>query len=150
MDEEQQQNRMVLVIGILAVIIALATLAFAYDSYVHKKTAVDCSKPFDYAVCKRAVLPSLTQVPGTIMTFLAVICTVILAILLVYVGYHASVVEQANIITAQVNVQKPPVQAPAAVQQGASTVRPAAPAQPGAVAEPSVKPLTGINFRELI
>jgi len=87
-------------------VILLVVLSFAVQYYYHPMPAQDCSKPYDYPICSRASLPAMHAQPSSIMVFLSVVLFIVIAVIAIYAGYHATVIEQATIITPTATIGK--------------------------------------------
>jgi hypothetical protein len=110
----------------------LLVLSITLSEYQHPPLQKEC-KPYLYPICYRANEPVPLAPASPVAVYLSVIATAALAIILVYAGYHATVLEQANLITPTANIGKTPA-APA-------TTPPASPD----VTPPTAKPATGVN-----
>jgi hypothetical protein len=136
-------------------VLLLLVLAFMLESYMHPMPEQDCSKSYDYPICVRAEDPSLHEAPSTIALFLGIVFAVVLAIVLCYAGYHASVVEQTAIITPTANIGKPaepsksveqkPVEKSKPVEQKSSYADMILPPLDFPVTPPTKKPTVGID-----
>jgi hypothetical protein len=118
----------------LALLLVLITLFFTYAWYLHPAPASDCSKPYIYPICSRAVTPDIQPAAPLWQQFLGTVFAGILAVLIIYAGYHASVIEQANIITTftPVNKQNPTANASQNSSSGITTNPVSIPVQPSA------------------
>jgi hypothetical protein len=94
------------------VVILIAVFAFTYTRYLHPMPEEDCSAPYDYAVCERAYEPGVKPQASLPIIFLSAVGVAVLAILLTFFSYHASVIEQQE-IAAPIKVDKPAVAPPA-------------------------------------
>jgi hypothetical protein len=83
--------------GLILAALAI-TLAFTLESYRHERPAVEC-KPYIYPICMRAQAPTPLAPPSAISMYLSIIGTAVLVIILVYASFHATVTEQAHIVT---------------------------------------------------
>lgn len=98
-DEQRLQMRFTLFLGAIAFAsVVIAGVLFA-DQYAHPMPESDCSRPFDYPLCERAHIPANDPAPSIAWVFLGTIGTVVLAIILLWIGYHASVIRQTEIVS---------------------------------------------------
>ncbi len=98
-DEQRAQNRYTLLLALLLTAALGITAVLTWEQYVHPMPASDCSRPLDYPMCERAAVPPGFSEPSDSAYFIGTIITAILAIVLIWVGYHASVVRQAELVT---------------------------------------------------
>jgi hypothetical protein len=104
MDEEAVHllKRVILV----AVIVLLVTLAIYFPRYQHPMPEKDCSQPYDYPMCRRAVDPLPNPPASTLAVIMSVAIMLVLAVVLVIAAYRASVVEQTAIVTAMASAKE--------------------------------------------
>jgi hypothetical protein len=105
-DADEASKMLKWLIPVMAILL-LIVLALSLGAYTHPMPEQDCSKPYDYPICWRAGMPELYTPPSTPMVFLSMVIVAIVAIILGYVGYHATVIEQATIITPTATIGKP-------------------------------------------
>jgi hypothetical protein len=96
MDEAE---KMVAWLSVGILVILLVVLSLTIDQYKHEMPAKDCSKAFIYPICARAYIPATLPPSSTMAVYLSVLLVAVLAIILIFISYHACVIEQKQLIT---------------------------------------------------
>lgn len=148
-DEQREQSRFVRRLAlVLIVVLAFVALA-AREQYVHPQPEEECSSPYDYPLCRRAEAPDPLATPSAVSLYLGTVLMAVLAAVLVWAGWHASVTSQAEIITPLASNAPKAAAQPAAQPAGAQpavqpavqpTVQPASAPPAAATAAPAVLP----------
>lgn len=90
----------------LAALIIIAVLWYSVAYYAHPMPAKDCSAPYDYPICRRAVTPETAQQPSSGAQLASVVLVAVLAIVLAVMSYHASVTQQVALVTSAAGIAK--------------------------------------------
>jgi hypothetical protein len=88
--------RTAIVIAVLLIVGLMAT----FEVYRQERYAKTCAEPHLYPICERANVPQADPPASTTAIFLSAVLMATLAILLAYASWHASVIEQAHLISA--------------------------------------------------
>ncbi|MDD9953352.1 MAG: hypothetical protein OXR66_03385 [Candidatus Woesearchaeota archaeon] len=87
-------------------IISVAAVGFTYfmtiDQYTHEPIPEDCTKPYEYPMCERAVQPDPLPPPSSSAFLLGTAFMVFASILFVCFAFMASVTEQKNLVVGDV------------------------------------------------
>lgn len=139
MDEQKAQMRFTFLLGAIAFAsVVIAGILFA-QQYTHPMPESDCSRPLDYPLCERADTPSPNPPPSITWVFLGTIGTAILAVLLLWIGYHASVIRQAEIVSSVAGSVKSTASAPSPAPAAAPASAPTTPTPPSSPSPANTK-----------
>jgi hypothetical protein len=152
MDEGE---RFMWLMALIIVVALLFTLSFTSSQYTHGDLEAEC-RPNIYPICFRASEPAAIPPASPVAVFVSIAATGVLALILLYAGYHASVTKQANLIVATADVKKdkaddkpaiitPVVQPKAAVQPQAVQITPQSTHAITKIPAPSAKPSKGVD-----
>lgn len=129
--------------ALLIVIALLFTLSLTSSQYTHGDIAEEC-RPNIYPICFRATDPAPLAPASPVAVFFSLAGTGVLAVILLYAAYHASVMKQANLIVATADIKKTEVKTPSPVET--KPVITPSPIETPIVAKPSAKPKKGIDL----
>lgn len=92
-------ERFVLWLSVTIIVLLLVVLGITLPAYQHPMPEKDCTTAFIYPICARAFTPEQNAPPSTIAVYFSLLFVALLAIILIIISYHASVIEQKALIT---------------------------------------------------
>lgn len=132
---KDEATRFTWLFGIIIAAALIVTVAATLPQYTHAPLEKECA-PFIYPICARAVDPEPLAPAGLIPIYLSITGTAILALILLYASYHASVIRQADLIAPTVTPQAPAKSAPST--------------DTADVDPPMAKPAKGVDVKTLV
>jgi len=150
---DDAEKLMWVVAGIILVALA-GTLLFTIQLYQHPQPPGDCSKPYDYPICKRAYDVAPAPPAPTPLILLNMTLAAILAVLLTIISYKSTVIHQTELITAAANIvtkQQSVTSTQGTSQQGTmiqgATTTGTAPSEN--IAPPAATPTAGVDAKTI-
>lgn len=155
-DEQQRQVRFAIILAVMLLAGTLFVYSWKSEQYAHPMPEKDCSQPYEYPMCRRAVQPAPQPEPTAQQERKGLIITGLLGIVLIALSHAASVTKQEHLnITGQrpVAPSKPaaePQRAWAGGQTPASIPNNAIkPEEIKPVAPPKQQPAQGVDPKQL-